>query len=163
MVLPLLRYINQNLIIQQISAKMNFEIIEQPIEIIENNQGLYIDLIDDKKYIIDGNFLIEDTDEEIILPNTAEHIYEIYSQPLEFTGSLMQDYKPPIKDSPDSAISDCMDHIQELERRKLIITKELRSMTVNSTPYKFQRQILINTRKLIDYYRSQLKDLIKNR
>ena len=56
MVLPLLLYINQNLIIQQISAKMNYQIIEQHLATIKNKKGLYIDLIEHKYIFINVLF-----------------------------------------------------------------------------------------------------------
>jgi len=170
MVPPTILYINQNLIIQQISAKMN----TIQFEIIENKKLSERRLIQrELRQIKSGLYEIEDGDEEIveayvppppIEPIYIEHFYANSSDnSSEFTGHTMQEYKPPIKDSLDFKISNLMDNIKENDRRRRILADELKTMTFKSTEYNIQKQILVHTRKLRDHYQTQLSKLLLDR
>jgi len=164
MVPPTMLYINQNLIIQQISAKMN----TIQFEIIKNKKLSEYRLIR-RQQIKSGLYEIEDGDEEIIIiqdsvpPIEPIYIEHFYANSSEFTGRLMQEYKPPIKDSLDFKISNLMDNIKENDRRRTTLKDELKTMTFKSTEYNIQKQILVHTRKLRDHYQTQLSKLLLDR
>jgi hypothetical protein len=132
MVPPTTLYINQNLIIQQISATMNYE--SKSLFTIKdkynnkNKKGLYIEIVEDifiDVYFPDGVWT---------------HIKEYLFNPV---------------------ITDLVKQVQELDQRKWIFADELRRMTFQSTEYNLQRDILFNTCRIRDIYQLKIKHLVR--
>ena len=131
MVLPLLPIINHYLIIQQISAKMNYQIIkDKSFAIIKNKQGRYIELIgDDYKFI------------NVYFPNGVwTHIKEYL-----FNADIL----------------DLITKIIEIDHRKWIFKREMDLMTYNSQEWILQKEILWNTCKLRNVYQIKIKHLVR--
>ena len=131
MVAPTIPSINQNLIIQQISAKMNYQITKNKyLFTIKNKEGLYIDLIEDEYKFI--NVLFPD--------DIWKHI----------KGYLF-----------DPAITTFMNKITDLEERKIIFKAEWDRMRYQSEEWNLQKDILWSNCQLIGVYQRKIKHLLK--
>jgi len=131
MVLPNMLSINQNLIIQQISAKMNYQIIKDKyIATIKNKQGLYIDLIEDEYKFINVYF------PDDVWTRIKQYLFN-------------QD------------IQDLIAKIIEIDHRKWVFKREMDLMTFNSQEWILQKEILWNTCKLRNVYQIKIKHLVR--
>ena len=131
MVIPILLYINQNLIIQQISAKMNYQITKNKyLFTIKNKKGLYIDLIEDEYKFINIYF------PDGVWTHIKEYLF-------------------------NQEIQDLVAKIFEIDHRKWIFKREMDLMTYNSPEWIIQKEILWNTCKLRNVYQIKIKHLVR--
>lgn len=161
MVLPILLYINHILIIQQISAKMNYIQFENT-KISERRFN--------QRQIKAGNYII-DGDEEIVIDESImflEYSYHISTDFIEFN-PMKQIYLPDviwthIKEYLfDKVLHSFISKSFKLQQRNATLSLEFGDMLVNSHEWIIQQDILANSMKLNGYYIAQIRKLLLDR